>query len=201
MRIRKLLVSALVASSLFVVSNAFAGPSTDVVRAKQTELFKVIQQQRTPARQAKLRTLFDEMLAYDVIARDSMRDYWADLSADDRVRFSALLTDIVRNNYRRNLKKMLDYNITYTGEETEGSRIWVNTRADHKTDARNAPFEVNFLVEELEGRWRVVDLAPEAASLTRTYRAQFKRIMKKKGFDELMTKLEKKRKKQEEELD
>lgn len=202
MRISKLLASSLVAVSLlFVSASASAGPPTDLVRTKQTQLFELIKQPRSAARQAKLKALFDGMLAYDVIARAALDDHWDGLNADQRKRYLDVLTAIVSNNYRRNLQTMKDYDIRYVSEDAAGDGgTWVRTEAHHKTDANEVPIEVDFRLANVGGTLKVTDLAPEGASLQRTYKAQFNRIMKQDGFEGLMSKLEKKRAKQEREL-
>ena len=203
MRISKLLASSFVALSLlFVSASASAGPPTDLVRAKQTQLFELIKQPRTPARQVQLKALFDEMLAYDVIGRAALERHWDALTADQKKRYLDVLTAIVANNYRRNLQRMQDYDIRYISEEAAtGGGTWVHTEAHHKTDQDEVPIEVSFRIESVAGRLKVTDLAPEGASLQRTYKAQFNRIIKRDGFEGLMSKLEKKRAKQERNLD
>jgi len=197
MTLKKILaVAALVCTSLVVSANAWAGPATDMVKAKQTELFTVVAKPKTDARQEKLRALFDEVLAYRVFAVNSLGKKWGDLSFAEQQKFSELLTKLVRNNYRRNLKKMLDYEIQYVGEKAKGDGTLVMTRAKHKTDAREPVIEIDFLLSTVDGKLMIVDIITERASLVKTYKSQFLRILRKKGFDKLIEKMEKKLAKQ-----
>ena len=75
-------------------------------------------------------------------------------------------------------------------------RSRVQTLAKHKSDKREPDIEIDFVVKKRGGKMKVVDLYTERASLVRTYRAQFTRILRKKGFDELIRKMEKKLAKQ-----
>jgi phospholipid transport system substrate-binding protein len=174
-------------------AEVLAGPATDVVRDKQSELFEIIAQPRTGARQAKLKGLFDEMLDYQRLAHASLGKRWKDLSESQQVEFSSLLEQLVRKNYQRNLKKMLGYDIRYVAEKDVGAgKVLVKTRAVSKTDQRVEPLELNFKLRQKNGRWLIIDIIPEGASLVKTYRTQFSRILKKDGYEALKRKMEKK---------
>ncbi len=181
---------ALVAG-LLVPSLASAAKATEAVKAKQAQLFVLVGQPKTEAQQGKLRALFDEMLAYDKFARGSLGDEWDGRTDDEKKRFSELLTELVRSNYKKNLKKMLAYEILYVGEETDGDATVVKTRAKHKTDAREPEIEIDFRLEVVGGSLKVVDIVTERASLVKTYRTQFLKILRKKGFDKLLAKMQK----------
>ncbi len=198
MSLKKILaVAALVCTSLLVSDSALAGPATDMVKSKQTTLFSVVAKPKTDARQAKLRELFDEVLAYQVFAENSLGKKWSDLTAAEQTKFSDLLTRLVRNNYRRNLKKMLNFEIKYVGEKAKDGGTLVQTRAKHKTDAREPEIEIDFLMTTVGGKMMITDIITERASLVKTYKSQFLRILRKKGFDKLIEKMEKKLKKLE----
>ncbi|MSP24298.1 MAG: ABC transporter substrate-binding protein [Myxococcales bacterium] len=177
---------------LLVPMTASAGEATDTVKAKQAQLFDLVAQPKSEARQSKLQTLFDSMLAYDRFAKGSLGDEWDARSDAEKKRFTELLTELVRNNYKRNLKKMLDYQIAYSAEETDGEATIVKTLAKHKSDARAPELEIDFRLETIGGTLKVVDIVTEQASLVKTYRVQFLKILRKKGFDKLISKMQKK---------
>jgi len=190
---KKLLTTLLMLAALLFASNAFAGAATDFVKSHQSRLFEVVAQPKTDARQDKLKGMFDEIFAYEILARKSLgKEEWGKRSAEERRRFTSLLTRLVRNNYRRNLENMLNYNISYTGEDDKGSTTMVRTVAKHKKDAREPDVEIDFRVMKVGGKLQVVDLVTERASLVKTYRSQFLRIIRKDGFEALITKMEKK---------
>ncbi|MEM9696299.1 MAG: ABC transporter substrate-binding protein [Myxococcota bacterium] len=191
---RRSLFAGLAASAIAMgtVERAAAADLTAFVKDHQDDFFKVIATPKTPARQSKLKGMFDQIFDYDTLARESLGKKWNDRSDAEKTQFTALLTDLVRENYNRNLTKMLDYNIRYVGEEPQGGRTLVKSRAKHKTKAREPEIEIDFLMEVQPGGPRVVDLYTERASLVKTYRSQFLRILRKKDFPTLISKLEKK---------
>ncbi len=186
---KNLLKALSMAFVILVAGLAFAGSATDRVKSKQQELFGVIAQPKSDARDAKLKKLFDQILAYDTFARDSLGKKWDTLDGDQKSKFSSRLTKLVRCNYKRNLKKMLDYNMSYVGEESKRGGTLVKTRANHKTDDREPEIEIDILMK----KDMAIDIYTERASLTKTYRSQFLRILKKDdGFNKLIKKMDKK---------
>jgi phospholipid transport system substrate-binding protein len=195
---KKLLSSLLMIAVLLLSGFASAGEATDFVKTKQAKLFEVIAQPKSAARQEKLRTMFDEILAYEELSKASLGKQWGERSATEQKEFSALLTELVRNNYKRNLLKMLDYNISYTGEKAcpsdggddcPGGSILVTSRAKHKTDKREPDVEIDFRVQRIGGKLMIIDIVTERASLVKTYRSQFLRILKKDGYAALIQKM------------
>jgi phospholipid transport system substrate-binding protein len=179
-------------ATLLASSAAFAGEATQVVKTNQTKLFEVIAKPESAARQKELRTMFDRFLSYDDFAKRSLGKKWDSLTPEQKVKFQGLLTRLIRNNYKRNLKKLLDFNIRYEAEETKTGGVLVNSKATHKTNGREPPFELDFLMAKVGGKMQIIDIVTEQASMTKTYRAQFLRILRKNGFDKLISKMEKK---------
>ncbi|MBW2528198.1 MAG: ABC transporter substrate-binding protein [Deltaproteobacteria bacterium] len=193
MKGKYLIAAAALVVACLASAEAQAGPAMDVVKDKQSELFKIIEQPRTDARQAKLKALFDEMLDYKRLAHASLGKRWRDLDDEQQVEFSDLLERLVRKNYQRNLTKMLGYDIRYVAEKEVGAgKVLVKTRAVSRSDQREEPIELDFKLKQKSGRWLVIDIIPEGASLVRTYRSQFTRILKKDGYAALKRKMEKK---------
>ncbi len=188
---KKIAMMVVALASLLVAAPAFAGAPTNAVKTQQAKLFKTIAKPRTAAQQAKLRKQFDKMLSYSHFARGSMGKKWAGLEQAQQERFSGLLTQLVRRNYKRNLKKLLDFDIQYVGEKGDT----VMTNAVHKTDKREPPISINFTIAKVNGSYKIIDIITEGASLVKTYRSQFLRIWRKKGFDKLIQLMEKKLKK------
>jgi phospholipid transport system substrate-binding protein len=189
------MVFALAFTVLLGVSDAHAGPALEVVRTNQTKLFKLIAQPKTPAREKKIKGMFDKFLNYKRLAKDSLGKKWGDLTDAQKAEFSDLLEKLVRNAYHRNLKAVIGFKMIYAGEQKAGkNKTLVKTNAKSK-DPRDEPIELNFKMLKSGGKWLVIDIYTEGASLVKTYRSQFTRILRKKGFDALTAKMRKKLKK------
>ncbi len=184
-------IGALVLMLASLAAPAWAGPPTDVVKTKQTELFKLLEKPEDAAGKQKISALFDELLDYDRLAASTLGGEWAGLKPEQKTEFTGLLKQLVRKAYERNLRKILAYAVDYVGEAPgeEGTFV-VKTRAKHKTDAREEPIAIDFeLAEKAPGKWLVVDIVTEEVSLVDSYRSQFVKIIKKDGFPALVTKM------------
>ncbi len=178
---------------MLCASPAHANPAVAVVKEKQTQLFRLIEQPKSPSRDAQIKSIFDTYLNYPRLARDSLGDHWGKLDESQQAEFSSLLEQLITNAYRRNLQNIVDHEMRYTGAEDKGGVQLVKTEAVSKTDQRAEPVELDFLLEKQpNGSWLVVDIRPEGASLVKTYRSQFTRIIDKKGYDELVRLMKKK---------
>jgi len=185
---RILILSAL----LLAPAVAWAGEPEVFVKDKQGELGNLLKKPKAAATDAKIETIFDQMLDYDSLAKESLGDQWAQLSDADRTEFRNVLKQLVRNAYRKNLRKTLNYGIEYHGEEKANTGYLVRTIARHRTNPREEPVSIDYLVHKVDGRWRVQDIVTEGSSLVGNYKSQFRRVIKKNGFAELMRRMKKK---------
>lgn len=168
---------------------ALAGAAEDYVKAKQTELTTLIKQPRTPASDTKLVALFDGLLDYEALAKDSLAAEWDKRTPDERKEFQSLLSTLVQRAYTKGIRDTLDYDVTFRGEvEGKAGRV-VQTVATHKTDKRKEPVHIDYVVRQAGSVWRVVDIVTEGSSLVANYRNQFRRVIEQKGFAGLLEKM------------
>jgi phospholipid transport system substrate-binding protein len=189
--VKRRILSLLLALSTLVFSvSAFAGPATDAVKSKQSELFQLLEK-TDEASNKRVAVLFDEMLDYQRLSEDSLGEEWGKLKAEQQKEFTDLLTQLVRRSYEKNLRKTLAFNIEYLTEKAmgDGSVMVVKTRAVHKTDKREEPIAIDFSMVQRDGKWRVKDIITDEISLISSYKGQFGRIIKKDGFPALITKM------------
>jgi phospholipid transport system substrate-binding protein len=186
---------AVVALLSFAAPSAFAANGEGFVKDKQTELVSLVKKAKGPADDKKVEAAFDEVLDYDTLAKESLRDFWAERTPEERAEFQAILTKLVRAAYRKSLKRIVGYEIEYKGASKHDSGELVKTVAKKKGDAREEPLSIDYVVNDVSGKNKIVDIVTEGSSLVVNYRNQFKRIIKKQGFPELIkrmkTKLEK----------
>lgn len=188
-RIRSLLLPLVLCFSLVA---AAASGAQGYLEAKQKELTALIQKPRTSANDTALRKTFDELLDYDRLAQDSLGDEWAKRSEAERKEFQELLTSLVQAAYTKNIRNTLDYNIKFEGSQPAKVGQLVSTVASHKTDQRAEKIHIDYLVHQVAGKWRVYDIITERSSLVKNYNNQFRRLIEKKGFAELIARMKKK---------
>jgi phospholipid transport system substrate-binding protein len=162
------------------------------LRAKQGELTALMKQGESEAVERKVGQTFDDMLDYRALAKESLREFWDERTDKERAEFEAVLRQLVQNAYRRNLRKTLDYDVQYAGETKVEKGVVVRTVAKHRTNKREEPLSLDYALHQVDGHWRVYDIITEGSSLVQNYRNQFRRVIKKKGFDELLRRMREK---------
>ncbi|GMV12430.1 MAG: hypothetical protein AMXMBFR56_06540 [Polyangiaceae bacterium] len=161
------------------------------LKAKQNELAAQLKKGKA-ADGKKMDQIFDELLDYDTLAKDSLGSHWDERSDAEKKEFQDVLKRLVKNAYRKNLKKTLNYEVTYEGVLEAKKGVLVKTVAKNKTNAREEPVHIDYAMHKLDGRWVVGNIVTEGASLVGNYRSQFGRVIKKNGFAELMRRMKKK---------
>ncbi len=187
------ILSSLVAATLLLVSaTALAGAAQDYLQAKQRELTSLIAKPKSPANDASLKRTFDALLDYDALAKNSLGKHWDGRSDAEKKEFRDLLVTLVQSAYTKNIRSTLDYNITFAGSQKAQDGELIQTVAKHKTDARKEVIHIDYLVHQVGGNWRVYDIITERSSLVKNYNSQFRRIIEKGGFPDLIERMKKK---------
>ena len=166
--------------------------ATALVRKQQEELARLLRQPKSSGVHSRIEAVLDALIDYNALAERSLDRHWAKCSSEQRKEFSSVLKGLVRTAYRKHLGKTLDYSVAYEGERAVAGGILVRSVAKHRTNPRKEKVSIDYALHRVEGRWLVYDIVTEGESLVNNYRQQFRRIIKKKGFDELMRRLKKK---------
>lgn len=167
---------------------ASASTAEAYLKTKQTELTALVKDS-SAAGQKKLQTAFDEVLDYEALARDSLGDQRSKFTPEQEKEFQALLTTLVQRSYTKNLKDTLSYEVQFRGQEDAAKGKLVRTLAKHKTDARKEPITIDYVLHQVGGKWRVIDIVTEGSSLVSNYRSQFRRLIEKRGVSGLLERM------------
>ena len=190
---RKAPLFATLALALSLSFPAFGAEAESFVKGKHSELVELVSKAKTPADEKKLDAAFDAALDIDGLAKATLKDSWDQRTPTERTEFTAVLRDLVRNAYRRNIKKTLGYEVDYKGEQDGEAGKVVRTVARNAKNAREEPVSIDYVVHQVDGKWAIVDIVTEGSSLSRNYRNQFRKVIEKKGFDELLKRMKAKR--------
>jgi phospholipid transport system substrate-binding protein len=177
----------------FAAPLAFAADAEGFVKTKHGELTQMVKKAKGPADEKKVEDAFDRVLDYEALAHESLREFWEERTPAERAEFQAVLTKLVRAAYRKNLKRIGNYQVEYRGESKGDAGQVVRTVArSRQTSSREEPVTIDYVVRENGGAYRIVDIVTEGSSLVGNYRSQFRRIIKKQGFPELIRRMKSK---------
>lgn len=184
---------AAIALALTLSLPAFASEAESFVKGKHTELSELVSKAKSAQDEKKLDAAFDSVFDYEALAKATLKDSWEQRTPAERAEFTGLLKDLVRNAYRRNIKKTLGYDVDYKGEEDAEAGKLVRTIAHNRKNSREEPVSIDYAVHQVGGKWQIFDIVTEGSSLARNYRNQFRKVIEKKGFDELLRRMKAKR--------
>jgi phospholipid transport system substrate-binding protein len=163
------------------------------VRDRHGQLVTLLRQSKSSARDAKVSVSIDEVFDYEQLAARSLGEEWRNRSEAEQKQFRDLLTQLVRQTYRKSINTTLGYDVEYRGTRKSGDDTIVATVAKHKTDKRKASVSIDYvLVQASGGNWRAADVIIEGSSLVGNYRSQFTRVIRKSGFADLLEKMKRK---------
>ena len=161
------------------------------VQNRHSELHRAVKAAKDPKSDPAVSAIFDSMLDYEALTRDSLGSQWQALNAQQQKEFGSLLEQLVQKSYRKNLRDPADYSVEYTGEVDAAKGTLVKTLAQKKNNKREKPLGIDYVVGTSGDTLKVRDVVTDGVSLVGNYRSQFKRIIKKKGVDGLLEQMRK----------
>lgn len=135
---------------------------------------------------AKLKEMINGVIDFEAMAKYALEDTYDTLNTDTQNEFVDLFGTIVRD---QSLNKLDIYRaeVTYKSITLEGGVAMVKTLAE--LDDIRTPVDYTMVKEG--DKWVITDLILDEVSTAESYNRQFQRIIKKKGFDSLLSTLRK----------
>lgn len=203
MRFAHLLTISSALAALAVAAPAHAEDAQGFIQHEHHKLDQLLHQPPSPARDTQVNAALDGFVDYDELARrafgepcpasiPSCEDLWAAYNDGQKGELRDLLKQLVEKNYRKNLTKTLDYDVSYKGSKGAGGDTRVLTEAKSKTNPREEPFRVDYVVKQTANGYRVVDIITEGSVLTKDYYEQFLKKQHNEGYDAIVSKLKEK---------
>ncbi|HWL88883.1 MAG TPA: ABC transporter substrate-binding protein [Polyangiaceae bacterium] len=194
MKLRKFVPIVALVSALALTgfsTAASADEATDAQAFVQTQHNKIATLLRQPAsgaREAQVNSALETFVDYDEVTRRAFgkpcpatlsgcTDHWSQLTDAQKTEVRGLLKQLVEKNYRKNIAKTLDYDVSYKGAKAGAlgdSRI--RTEAQNKLKPRDPAVQVDYFVHAQTGGMKVVDIVTEGSSLTKNYYDQFHKM-------------------------
>jgi phospholipid transport system substrate-binding protein len=193
MRLRTSCLAALALTlALSFAPSAHAGPAQDFVRSKHTSLTAELAKASSPARKKNVEALLNGFFDFDKLTKDALARNYDDLSQDEYEELKTLLQALVTKNYRKNIEKTINYEVSFLGDDDlkPGPGKIVRTKVQ-KRGASEAPIEINYYLHQKNGAWVVYDIETDGSSMLRNYRNQFGKVIRRDGFSALLDRLQK----------
>jgi len=161
-----------------------------LVRRLVAQVLTIVKDNQTAQadKERKLRDLGAANFDFNEMSRLAMGKSWRSLSADQRQRFVPVFTSFLEDAYLNKIQNYSNQDIQITqARVTDNDYAQVNGRVAQQGAE---PIGLSFSLRRKGGAWKIDDVAVDNVSTLDNYRTQFQRIMREKGFDELMTQIQ-----------
>ena len=124
------------------------------------------------------------------ISKKALGKHWAKRSDSEQKRFQALLGELFLHvAFPSSAKFFAELDLVYGKTTEEKQRTVVPLTVVHEKEGE---VDIDFRLTRTAGNWQVVDVILDGVSMRNNLRSKFYKVITKKGFDELMRKMEKK---------
>jgi phospholipid transport system substrate-binding protein len=180
-----MLQGAVMAGLLASATRAQQNPSpTEILKRRDETLQKLAASVNTPQGEASVRQAIVESFDFREHSRISLGKYWKERTRAEQDEFVAVMRSWTEN---RAIKKMLKRSekTTYASEEITGDLALVKTVVMY----RNTKTLVDYKMRLNDGKWQIVDMYIDGASVALANRDAFYKKISKTSYQELVNTL------------
>jgi phospholipid transport system substrate-binding protein len=128
------------------------------------------------------------MFDFKLMAKLSLgKKYWPGLSQNHKDKFTALFVERLRRSYLDKLTAYTDEKIIYESPVAVKKKVHVPTLLISKDKKISMLYKLYLSRKS----WKIYDIEIQGVSIIRSYRSQFKEILQKSTFDDLLRKMQK----------
>ena len=139
-------------------------------------------------RRALIREIVSKKFSYYEMSRRSLAKHWKERTAEEKKEFADLFGKLLENSYANKIETYSNEKIIYVDEKKKGNFALVKTIIQKNNDE----IPINYKLVKLDNDWKIYDFIVEGVSMIKNYRTQFKKIIHKSSYEELVNKLKKK---------
>ena len=162
----------------------------EFLKSNLDAVFTALQKKDLPpeARNSQVVEIVTPMFDFKLMAKLSLgKKYWPDLSQDQRERFTELFIERLRRSYLDKLTAYTDEKISYESPIAVKKKVHVPTQLISKGNK----ISMLYKLYPSSNSWKIYDVEIQGVSIIRSYRSQFKEILQKGTFDDLLKQMEK----------
>lgn len=160
------------------------------VQTLHTDLDAVVHKAtETAAMHKAIATAMQRHMDYEFMAESILAKRWAPLKPAQKTEFIDLLRRMVEKTYVKRFKPGHQVVVTYADRVREGKDGRVQVRSTITVKRTRA--DVWYSLRPADGGWRIYDIVVDEASQLRTYKRSFGKVLKKDGWDALISKMKK----------
>ena len=136
-------------------------------------------------KRAAISEIYETNFDFEKLGSNTLKSDYKKLSDEEKKSFNERFARFVLEFYLDKIDKYNRNKIEFEGEEVKGQRATVFTLLEYQGKMA----KVNYSMNQKNGKWLVYDFEVEGVRLSSTYRSQFAKVLKEKGFEGLMVEL------------
>lgn len=166
-----------------------AGEVTQQVKAGIESVLDILRnpslkgEERKAQRRAILREAIKKQFDFTEMSRRSLARQWKNRSTEERTEFVDLFSGLMEKNYIGKIEVYTDEKIEYKKEEVDEDFATLKTVIVTR-DKQEVP--ITYRLHKVKDKWRVYDVVVSGVSLINTYRQQFRSVIQKSSYGELV---------------
>lgn len=174
---------------------ASAGVPTDQVRETVDKVLAVLKDPALKSdaakgeRRKRLKDVIYSRFDFAEMAKRSLGPRWRQLSPGERREFVEIFADILEGAYVDRIESYDGEKFRYVDETQEKNYAKVDTKIVTKDGKEYA---IDYKLHPIEKEWKVYDVVIENISLVNNYRSQFRRVLAKSSYEDLVRRMKKK---------
>jgi len=184
-------ISAFLLISFFESSFSHASEITDGVKKTIDSIIEVVSNgefnasDKKTERRALIREIVQKKFSYPEMSRRSLAKHWKERTPEEKNEFTSLFGRLLESSYARKIEGYTDEKIIYIDEKVKGNVALVKTIIKKSNDE----IPVDYKLTRVGNDWKIYDFIVEGVSMIKNYRTQFRKIIRKTSYQELVKKL------------
>ena len=192
------LVGFLLAAWIFTGggARALAGEPREEVESSISRVLEVLKdpalkgEEHQEARRKKMREIIHIRFDFAEMGKRSLAREWRKRSPEEKKEFVDVFSRLLEDSYVSKIEAYSNEKIVYHTERKEEKYAEVKSKVVPKSGRDIA---IDYRLHKTPEGWRVYDVVIEGVSLVANYRRQFKRLIRRSSYKELLARLETKR--------
>jgi len=187
--LKRLLLTLVTGFTLAFTATSHAGNTpTDDVRTSVDAILEILQNEQLDkeGKRAQMSTVINKRFDFRAMSQRTLATNWKKTTDEEKQQFVELFSQLIENSYVGKIESYTNEKVDYPGEKVKGRKAVVETLII----TSSADIPVNYKVYHKGDQWLVYDVIIEGVSLISNYRSSYQEIMKKEGFDGLLTKMQ-----------
>ena len=147
---------------------------------------------RSPAlRQKELHTILTDRFDLREMSRRALDNHWDTTSANQE-QFVSLFTRYIERLFLKYMREVRSIEVAYLVDRSVKASAYIDTKFMVKTPKSSNDYYVDFKMRFSDEKWKIFDVIVQGIRITSVFRSQFKAILEKHTFEEMLQIIERK---------